>query len=93
MKKGILEQFENIEPNSLKLDDTFWKMLEENSRRAQKFENEKRKRIDNNFKELNIISKALNEPIPDELAIIIYLDNPIGSFWYKKYEKWFNYGR
>ncbi len=94
--KGILERYKsevipfNSKSLTMKEFQKFWNYYEEIRIKQQR---EKDKRIKANFKELNRISKALNEPIPDELAVIIYLDNPIGSFWYEKYEKWFKYDK
>lgn len=93
-KKGILERFKDIDPVTLKLDDKFWKEFEnfwfESEKIQQKNRIEKQKRIKDNFKELEKKSKELGKPIPDGLLVIIYLDQPVGSWFFEEYKEWLN---
>lgn len=50
---------------------------------------EKENRLSNNLKALYQRAKELNETIPDELLAMVYVNQPMGSSFFKRYEKWF----
>lgn len=52
---------------------------------TQKIKND---RIKSNFKALNLRAKELGKEIPDYLAVVVYLDQPVGSWIFEKYKEW-----
>ena len=55
-----------------------------------KYKIEKNERIQSNVSALKQKSRVLNKPIPDELMAVIYLDMPMGSWFFEKYNEWLN---
>jgi hypothetical protein len=68
--------------------EDFFKAMQKHDKERMHFEREKQKRIKDNFKALNEKAKELNKPIPDELAVVIWLDNPIGMSFYERHKEW-----
>jgi hypothetical protein len=48
----------------------------------------KQERIRDNLKALNKKAKELNKPIPDEVLVIVYSDQPVGIWFFEKYKEW-----
>lgn len=69
------------------LNDLF-KKLDIDQKRHFEIQKEKEKVLKNNLKHLNLKSKELNKPIPDELLAIVYVGNPTGMWFFKKYKEW-----
>ena len=63
-------------------------MFEESDKQYRIAQKIKNKRIKDNFKALNLRAKELTKEIPDYLAVIVYLDQPVGSWVFEEYKEW-----
>jgi len=63
-------------------------MFEESDKQYRIAQNIKNKRIKDNFKALNQKAKELGKEIPDYLAVIVYLDQTVGSWVFEEYKEW-----
>lgn len=68
---------------------TLARVLEHSSEFHRMRIKEKQNRLSNNLKALNERAKQLNKHIPDDVLAIVYVNQPIGSSFFKKYEEWF----
>ncbi len=63
----------------------FFKLMHDDYANAQRIKN---KRVKDNFKALNEKAKELGKEVPDELAVAIWLDQPIGMSFYERHKEW-----
>ena len=69
----------------------WFKSLEKADKERINAQKEKDKRIKSNMKALSKKAKKLGKEVPAELWVILYLDQPVGSWFFERYKEWLEY--